>query len=383
MKIIFLLATQYFTRKYYDDFYIDKISRYYETEKWCLLRLNKDRYEKLQKMNFPDKLDDVTNIDTFVELEERLQALGERPIIITSYFNPKEHREIYGIIKKYDGIFIDLYKDGFFGYMRRRVDIISKDTSLITKIKRLLTSNLALRRVWWGLRNQNLQMDYCLTPPKLTFVPAKKFIPIHHIKYDSYLESIKENRIFDEKYAVFLDSNLPFLSDILITQGEESVSPEKYYRLLNVFFSYIEEKFRLKVVIAPHPKAEYHDLTFNRRPIIKYKTPNLVYNAEFVLTHDTTSNINAILSYKPLVFLYYKEMLIKGTRDIARSTIEYSKLLNATLLNLEGNLDFVPHVDKIKYQKFIDNFIVNSNEKDRTNEELIVEFLSSLGQKNL
>jgi len=352
MRLIFLVPNNFFTKKYYDDLYVDKISKYFEVELWCTIKLSSDRYDKLKNQRMSHKIEGVVYIDSIEEMDNRF--LSEKDIV-------------------------DIYKDGLTNHIRSIAEVFYGDSNFINKAKKLLKTNIYCRELAWKLKHRKLyKIDYCLTPPKLKYRPAYKYISIHHVKYDSYLDSLKEPPHLKEKYILFLDSNLPFLSDILITRKEESIEPKKYYKLLNDFFNYVERKYGYNVVIAAHPKAEYSDKIFRGRKIIKYKTANLIQNAEFVLTHDTNSNINAVLCHKPLVFLYYKEMLEKGSRPCAIATMEYSRLLKAPLVNIEDDYSLTIDLNKRAYKKFIESFIINKKRANKTNEELLVEFLKEI-----
>jgi hypothetical protein len=378
MKIIFLMTNNYFTQKHYNDLFVGQISKEYNIEIWSLLKLDVIRFNKLENFKFPDKLKETVYIQNYDELNMRLKELGQRPIIITSYFNSKKFSNVYKTLNKYNSIVIDIYKEGLVRKLENKSYIGDKNTGLIKRIKSILFSIDQLRKIYWKTKYGSEMVDYCLTPPNLQLVPAKKYIPIHHVKYDEFLKTKEENPVVKGNYAVFLDSNLPYLSDIILYNDEISVEPTKYYSLLNKLFRYIEMEFNIEVIIAPHPKAEYTEKLFNGRKIIKYKTANLIDNSHFVLTHDTTSNVNAILSHKPLVFLYYQEMLETGSKIIGKTTIEYSKLLEAPLIDLEGTYRFEPIINEKAYKKFIDKFIINNQNTYKTNEELILEFLKKL-----
>lgn len=380
-NIIFMTSTTFFTKKEFRDLYADKLSQHFNIELWSVIKLYPELYEKHKEVYFPDKLESSVDIMTFEELDTRLRKIEGNPIIITSYFYPNENVEVYNIIKQNKGIIIDIDKDGLASHIRRKSEITSDDLPILKRLIKLLSTKRIVKRVYWNVKYRGLLNDYCLTPKKLTYSPAKKYIPIHHIKYDDYLNVKDEQKLLSSKYAVFLDSKLPYLSDILVHRGQESVDPNKYFMLLNNLFNYIEAKFNIEVVIAPHPKVEYDSSTFNGRKIIKYKTANLIHNSQFVLSHDSTSNVNAILSKKPLVLLYYDEMLRKGTREWAKATIEYSKLLGSPLINLEEDLNFDPIINENLYDKFINSFVINKEKKDKTNEEMIVEFINYLISK--
>ena len=381
-KIVFMTSTTYFTRKEFKDLFVEQLGNYYDIELWSILKLYRDIYEKYKNVDFPDRLKEAINIDDFQELENRISGMGPNPIIITSYFYPNENPRVFEIIKKYNGIIIDIDKDGLATHIRKKGQISSKDGVVVARIKSFLSTNRLLRKIYYRFHYKGLLNDYCLTPAKLTYSPAKKYIPMHHIKYDEHLSVQYEKRLIKSKYAVFLDSKIPYLSDILILRGEESVEPKKYFSLLNKLFDYVENEFNVEVIIASHPKIDYNEELFNGRKIIKYKTANLIKFSEFVMTHDSTSTMNAVLAYKPLIFLYYNEMLEKGTRDWALATIEYSKLLGSTLVNIEEQSIFNVVLDRKRYQKFIYNYLVNKMKKDKSNIEIIRDFINSIKDDN-
>ena len=275
-------------------------------------------------------------------------------------------------------------------YLDEKIKLNAENMPLKKKFFLKIITNVKIRPLIYFLKRKchfkkvfkDYLPDYCLTIRNLGGRPAKRYHYIHHIKYDSYLESIKNHSIVNYKYAVFVDSNLPFLSDIIDSRGEKSVEPNKYFNLLNNFFDYLEKKYNLKIIIAPHPKADYDNSIFKQREIIKYKTDNLIKNSEIVITHDSTSIINAVLSKKNLVFVYYNEMLETGTKDWALRTIEYSKILKAPLVDLEKEFNLNLNINNKIFDKFVSNFIINKKKKKFSNEDIIIDLLKSLKNKN-
>lgn len=123
----------------------------------------------------------------------------------------------------------------------------------------------------------------------------------HTLDYDIYL---KEREIpFTERHiAVFLDEYLPFHPDCI---ESPIINADKYYPVLNKFFSRVEQELGLEVVIAAHPRSQYekHPDYFEGREWVRGKTVRLVKESQLVLTHSSTALNFANLFCKPVVFL--------------------------------------------------------------------------------
>ena len=104
---------------------------------------------------------------------------------------------------------------------------------------------------------------------------SSKVVLVNSVDYDDY-KHIRKNpsRLIDEKYCIFLDVMLPYHPDFVIL-GEKSIDPSLYYRNIDKFFENLENRFRLKVVIAVHPKSNYKGDCFGGRSYYQYKTCEL------------------------------------------------------------------------------------------------------------
>jgi len=138
----------------------------------------------------------------------------------------------------------------------------------------------------------------------------KNIIKINSADYNNYL-LIKNNkcRIISDKYILFIDIFL-FLhpetkSNDIALNSKLSVG---YHQVMKDFFDWLEMKFNMQVVIAAHPSSIYNQNEFGNRKIIKYKTGELVKDAEIVITHNSTSNVYPILFDKPIVFVRTDQM---------------------------------------------------------------------------
>jgi hypothetical protein len=154
-----------------------------------------------------------------------------------------------------------------------------------------------------------------------------KMVPINLCDFDNHkiLINSRLGRLVKEKYAVYLDTFLPFQSDLKV-DNRPVVTPDLFYSSLNHFFQLIEKKYKVKVVIAAHPKSDYKTDVFNGRQILYGHTPRLVKDSEYVITEMSTAVSYAVINRKPLFFIYndemnviYKDSVVHEIKSIAKS----------------------------------------------------------------
>jgi hypothetical protein len=164
---------------------------------------------------------------------------------------------------------------------------------------------------------------------------VNKVIPINLIDYEKYV-SIKnsECRLVEGEYAVFLDINLAYQSDLAVL-GLPAVNAENYFASLNNYFEQLEQIHNIQVVIASHPKAKYKSDTFNGRLIYENLTPELAKYSKFVITHHSTALSYAILNEKPIIFIFTDEMLILYKQSAIRHIKSMADFLDGTLINID------------------------------------------------
>lgn len=163
---------------------------------------------------------------------------------------------------------------------------------------------------------------------------AGKTIPINLCDYDDF-QSVKESgeRLVPGKYGVFLDVNLAHHTDLKLC-NMQYLDPERYAASLARFFDLVEARYGMEVVIAAHPKASYGDRYYGRRSY-KGATPELVRDAEFVITHHSTAISYAVLGRKPLVFIYTDEMARIYADTIAAWVGDLAEYLDQPLYNAD------------------------------------------------
>lgn len=128
--------------------------------------------------------------------------------------------------------------------------------------------------------------------------------------YDLCLAKVVKKKLLDYRYFVFLDEYLIKHSDFKILN--KSIEKENiYYKELNKFFKFIEINFKVKVVIASHPRADlaYNKSKFPTNQVFIDKTPQLMKYAEACITHASTSINFAVIFNKPIIFITTDRMI--------------------------------------------------------------------------
>ena len=192
-----------------------------------------------------------------------------------------------------------------------------------------------------------------------------KVINFNTWDYSRFLRLSKYNIFTKKNYAVYLANPGPEnISDSQFWKTKNALTFD-WYKRLNVFFSDIEKKYKLKVIIALHPKAKQkkkHPYLNFRRSYYN-KTLELVKNSKFVITYDSTSISYAVLYNRPIYFIYSNEL----KKD--PSSLKYSLFLSDTLGSNSINIsqykisDLKLLYSRRKYNNYIKNYLIGDNNK--------------------
>lgn len=205
---------------------------------------------------------------------------------------------------------------------------------------------------------------------------ATKVVPINCADYDQYRKIKLENAapIVEGHYAVFLDIYLPYHSDLKVA-GWPTVRSNEYYASLSRFFDLLEAKYKIKVVIAAHPRADYRvSNPYNEREIYHGQTPMLVKGADFVISHSSMSQSQAILNHKPLVFIYTNEMLSAYKHTLMNEIFDAAEYLDAAIYNVDeitnSSQITIKEVNPICYENYKYSFLTTRESEHMTTAEI-------------
>lgn len=203
---------------------------------------------------------------------------------------------------------------------------------------------------------------------------AVRVVPINLVDFDHFVRvKSQPGRLVEGRYAVFLDIYLPHQSDLKIV-GLDAIDATAYYRSLNRFFDAVEKRFGVRVAIAAHPKASYDATTFEGRPTILGRTPELVRDAEFVISHHSTSISYAVLNRKPIVFIYTDAMKEEYDLTVVSYLRDLAAYLDASVCNIdELGVDAeitVKPVSEARYDEFKYAFLTSRASEHESTAEI-------------
>ncbi|MCX5783505.1 MAG: hypothetical protein NTW04_03585, partial [Elusimicrobia bacterium] len=145
----------------------------------------------------------------------------------------------------------------------------------------------------------------------------KTIISVNSLDYNLYLEFKKSNPAPSaENTCVFIDDGITNHRDNKLL-GIKTVRAENYFPHLNRLFDTIERLIGLKVIIAAHPTAVYENNPFGGRPLVWFKTLELVAKSRLVVAHASTAVGFAVLFNKPILFARLEGMKISHLASYA------------------------------------------------------------------
>lgn len=208
-----------------------------------------------------------------------------------------------------------------------------------------------------------------------------KVMWVHALDYDAYLNEKQNQDKKEERFALFLDEATGFASAYLYLGTKPFVRPENYFRLLCNFFSALEQRYKVRIVIAGHPSYQYERSSdyFGGRQTVKNKTAELVRNCDFVIVHSSTSLNYAVLFKKPIIFITTDE-LQRSPQGVWIQNM--ASVFNKRAHNLDRgsdiNIDSELYVDNKAYDNYKNDYIKRENSPELPFWQIVAEGIKNL-----
>ena len=204
-----------------------------------------------------------------------------------------------------------------------------------------------------------------------------KYIKAHSLDYDLYLNQEDKNsgRIVSDDYAVFLDECVPSHPAYYYENIKPECSSKNYYPDINIFFDKVKSEFDTKVIIAAHPRSDYHKKgnPFNKRQYIYNETTNLVKYSKFVIVHASTATNFAVLYNKPIIFISSTKYSTKYQKSIRF----HSSVFNKSPINIcqDSTIDFETEmkIDNDSYKNYKEDYIKETGTPEKSVWEIFAD----------
>ena len=286
--------------------------------------------------------------------------------------------KIYAFLKENQIKRVDLQIPGLPYYSSNK-QIFSSGINYFCKFKNLfLRPNYLIQKSKFLIKNFIINFFInCFDHFKSEFIlkAGKKYLNINNnqftkviscvsFDYSSYLRRSKIIKISNlNNYAVFLAAPGPDNpNDTLFWNTKMPDVIADYYNSLNNFFLDIERVYKIKIVIALHPKSPRNKRLKKLGERFGYynKTIELVKNSKFIINFASTGISYALLFKKPIFFIY-TEAQKKKTPEYVKLTKFLHSLVGGKLINIdaysEKDLKPMSHINNKKYQEYIKNYM--------------------------
>jgi hypothetical protein len=215
--------------------------------------------------------------------------------------------------------------------------------------------------------------------------PKIKVLNGHSKDYNLYIKYRK--KIFNKKfhYGLFLESASPVhnLGDSYIFgEKNDCGTAEKWLNSLNKFFSKLEDHFKIKILIVPHPKIKHKQKfskLYNNREITNNSLAVLTRNAKLVISRDSTGFSYAAIYRKPAIFVFNEELKQENKQLIINQN-NFANELGTIPINMDKKfsneiLQKLVKYKKIKYHNYINKYLT-SRKDFKPNYKIIEEVFS-------
>ena len=377
MKKIFFLTDIGFSKRDYERFQIEKLKKAFDVYiidlTLCFQKLfiknkvNKEKLYKLEKYIQIENIEHCLSIISSIKPEYAFDFISEtnqQVLKIKKFLKKKNVKLVY-----YQTGLVPSLNRTFKENLLRIIFLILKPFYLYVKLSRIFRRKLNLKKL------KNISYDFIFVSGidgaahhQAKF--SKKIIYSHSLDYEKFL-NFKPSNISQKNYLIFLDQNLPFHSAQFFRKEKPHVTEAKYYPALHNTFLKLEKKFKMEVVIAPHPRADISKYKnfFKGRKVSNLDTIELVKKSNGVLTHTSTAISFAVIYRKPIIFLTSNEIIqsFDDYRVHNSSRIFNSKLINIDnkkYLNNINSEDFTLSTDRVKYDLYFKNYIKHPDSKN-------------------
>lgn len=226
------------------------------------------------------------------------------------------------------------------------------------------------------LKPLNYQFNTCKNAvPSYKIDNNTKIIPFNSTDFIS--TRVKEERLIENPYIVYIDQFLPLHPDRKLTVKKD-LDPIKFYSSLNSLFDRIEQKTGKQVVIAAHPVATSYKTNnpFHGRKLYFSKTKQLVEHCDGIMTHHSTAFTMAIVYKKPIIFITSDEIQLNAC-NVHKMACKLTTLIDGQLVNMDHTESFglFKEVNPALYDNYKYGYMTNFESEYKKNSDILISVL--------
>ena len=381
---VILFTDQPFTKRDYQrfgiDIFIDNNVNIYVWDFGFLFNKNRYNYDE---DNSQSDFDNLTVFKNKYSATVALNSLCYKDIVIVHLPINYKSNFIFKIILK-NSVYFGTLSSGLTPQppINRSLDLL-RFKNIISRFlsnPSVLVSDV-INKIFLSFFNKSFDFKFLIIcsrlAQKIHANTSSDLILSHQLDYDLFLQlKHKDDNVYLDTYAVFLDEYVPFHPD---NYGREVAFclEENYYNDLNCFFTYIENKFNIRVVIAAHPKSnnQKNSMVFNNRKVIYSNTHKLIKHSKLVLSHASTANNFSILFNKPIIFINSKKYskYYQSTIDVFANELNKSSIDISSQYSLDLDIFFV---DFQLYSNYKNKYIKFQNSPEENSWKIFINYLN-------
>ena len=329
-------------------------------------------------------INDAISVDTIEEFEHRLTALTkEQKVVIITNMVERPWRRLAPIAKKLNVTVASTQKNNFFDIlMSKAVTDFSIRMPVNKRLGGLVRKFRWTRTLYSKYKGMDVKYDYLIAAYNPKPETTKHFIKAHNVKYDEYLKNKHTTNPIGKKFILFIDCAMCY-HPIDYAAPDPNFNVDHYLKQLNDYFDLIEKKFNLPIVISLHP-VSYGRLTaetFGGRRITYGQTAQLIQHCEFSISHFSTSLINVVLAKKPALILSSKEIVNSHRNNAQIGAFSFATMCGFAVDSLDKPSLLKAYLNEERYDKFIKKYLVDMSRLQKSNGQIIQEFLKNIDKE--
>ena len=383
-KLIVVLWPGYFREFEFYKYEFNFLNKFFEIEVHNLFTMHKKDYSKLFLNKFKKKNFNILSFKNYTDWKIRIDNLNEnnKVFIISflsfdlltalkyfNYLNSKNFKVLEFLNFGFPEFNISKHKKNIFFFLDKVKSIFLRPMWTLLSLKKIISIRIFKLIFFSKVKKKNFYI-LCVNKNNVSKAFTKNFSVINGNSWDYSNTLIKDNNKekISKKYGIFLANPGPAeVNDSSIVKQKYFTNKKNYFNSLNKFLKQIENKYKIPVYIALHPKVKNKD----QRKIYKRKTyygmtKNLVKNSEFVISTTTTSISYPLIYDKPLTIIYSEDY--DNDPRLKKMTFFLCNLLGIKKFNIDSfdlpnKKEFLQKIKKSIIMKFKKNYLSSQRKK--------------------